>query len=109
MAHQAWVISLVIVLGGGLVYSTWWTRGGRGINRQIRAQAQRDMEAKIAAQLAEDERHGHTGHVRALGAEEIAEIQHRYGPHVHVRSITAEQAAEMNEKYGRHYRRRPDR
>jgi uncharacterized protein (DUF58 family) len=109
MAHQAWLIILAIVLGVSFMYNAWWrwTRGGRAVNRQIRAQAQRDMEAQVAAQFDEDERRGHTGRVRALTAEEIAEIQRKYGPHVHVRSVTNEQAAEMNERYGRHYRRHP--
>lgn len=80
MAHLALVIVLGIVLGTGLL-SKWRYRAvRRSANREMRAQAERGFEARVAAQLEENERrYGVTGHVRAPTAEEIAEVRKKVG------------------------------
>jgi hypothetical protein len=82
MAHLAWLVFLGVFLGTGLVYRIWYQsfRGGRATNRRIRAQAQRDLEARSQARLDEyARRYGVTGHVRAPTAEEIAEVRKKIG------------------------------
>jgi hypothetical protein len=82
MAHLAWLILLGIVLGIGFVHRIWYSlyRGGRAVNRERRAQAQSDLEARVATQLEESEhRYGVTGHVRPATAEEIAEVRKQIG------------------------------
>jgi hypothetical protein len=82
MAHLAWLILLSIFLGIGFMYRVWYGlfRGGRATNRKVRAQAQSDLEARVATQLDENERrYGITGHVRPATAEEIAEVRKQFG------------------------------